>query len=68
MIYINIIKMDNIDITDSAFSLENVSLGLGDNINNENSYYFYLGLVILFFIGFIIYRYYQNKYKQNNLN
>lgn len=61
--------MDNIDITDSTFSLENFSLG-NDNIiqtNVENYYLIYIGLfIIVLFVGFLSYRYYKTSYKQEN--
>lgn len=60
--------MDNIDITDANFSLENFGLGTDNIIQPESeNYYLYIGLFIfVLFAGFLSYRYFQNSYKQQN--
>jgi len=51
--------MDSIDITDSAFSLDNISAG-----GNTTDYtlYIYIGAVILLaLVGMFVYKFYMNK-------
>ena len=56
--------MDSIDITDSAFSLDNISAG-----GNTTDYtlYIYIGAVILLaLVGMFVYKFYMNKRNTGN--
>lgn len=68
-------KMDDIDITDSVFSLSNYNLG-DDSITSSSinlmsfeNYYIYIGLFVCFlFAGLFLYRHYQNKKESEPLD
>jgi hypothetical protein len=61
--------MDEIDITDSAFSLEipdlNNIVHTGGNVT-DNTMFIYIGAAILVaFIGMFVYKFYMNKQSEN---
>ena len=64
--------MDNIDITDSAFSLDipNINNVVASDIggsSNDYTMFIYIGAAILVaLIGMFIYKFYQNKQRNND--
>jgi cbb3-type cytochrome oxidase subunit 3 len=65
--------MENIDITDPNFALSNSNSLFNNKIFNYTNplwlYWLYMGIFfILFFAGFIFYKYYQSKKQTYNTN
>jgi hypothetical protein len=67
--------MDSIDITDSAFTIDSMNTPIPTStptmfggLNIDNTTFMYIGVaVVLFLIGLLIFKFYQNK-KNNQPN